>query len=147
VTRLLLQDVREVVHDLRGARTLDLRAALARLAATVREPEIALEMPDPLEVDPLRAQALYRCVQEGLTNAVRHGQARRVRVRVLRTPHGLELEVADDGRGAEALTPGAGLRGMRERIEECGGTLVVDSGLGSGVRLRAVLPEPVESGA
>ena len=146
VTRLLLQDVREVVHDLRDARTLDLRSALQCLAKTVREPEIALDLPETLAVDPLRAQALYRCVQEGLTNAARHGQARHVDVRVRRTATGLELGVADDGRGAARVEPGLGLRGMRERVEECGGRLEIEARPGAGVRLLVSLPEPREDG-
>lgn len=147
VTRLLLQDVREVVHDLRGTRTLDLRAALVHLAQDVREPAVALDLPETLDVDPLRAQALYRCVQEGLTNAVRHGRARRVSIRVARDPRTLLLEIEDDGRGASPLVPGLGLTGMRERVEECGGTLAIDARSGAGVRLRASLPEPEEAGA
>src|SRR5262249_53798234 len=124
------------------APTLDLRAALHRLAASVREPRIALELPETLEVDPLRAQALYRCVQEGLTNAVRHGQARRVSVRIERTTAALAVEVSDGGRGASSVTRGLGLRGMRGRIEQCGGRLAVEARPGAGARLRATLPEP-----
>jgi signal transduction histidine kinase len=147
VTRLLLQDVREVVHDLRGAPTLDLRAALVRLAEAVHEPAVVLDLPETLEVDPLRTQALYRCVQEGLTNAVRHGRARRVSIRVTRDARSLLLEIADDGRGAHSITPGLGLRGMRERVEECGGALTLETRSGAGLRLRVALPEPVDTDA
>jgi signal transduction histidine kinase len=65
----------------------------------------------------------YRVVQEGLTNVVRHAGARRVRVRLERGPERLVVEVRDDGRGGVTpATPGAGLTGMRERVESLGGT-------------------------
>ena len=50
------------------------------------------------------------------------------------------LEASDDGQGAEALVPGNGLRGMRERIAQCGGSLDIQTRPGSGFRLQLSLP-------
>ena len=86
----------------------------------------------------------YRVVQEALTNVIKHaGSPSKVDVAVRYVPGGLEVEVADDGRGAAALnaTPGGhGLLGMRERVELWGGDLSVGPAEGGGYRVRAQLP-------
>jgi two-component system sensor histidine kinase UhpB len=74
-----------------------------------------------------QAIALYRVVQESLTNVVRHAQASRCVIALAAGNDELSLTVADDGRGtmeADLATPGRfGVRGMRERIESLGGTV------------------------
>ncbi len=67
--------------------------------------------------------ALYRVVQEGLTNAVRHGKSDRIEIRITRTEDVVTVSVRDNGTGCTALEEGFGLRHMRERLEMLGGTL------------------------
>ena len=50
------------------------------------------------------------------------------------------LEAVDDGQGADGLVPGNGLRGMRERVQQCGGTLEIQTRRGEGFRLRLSIP-------
>ena len=142
LARLLLTDVREAVSQLRDASGgIDLAAALRPLADHVPALDIELEVQSPLAVDdPERAHVMLRCTQEIITNAVRHAQARRLRIRVWRQADALMLEASDDGQGAEALVPGNGLRGMRERIVQCGGSLDIQTRPGSGFRLQLSLP-------
>jgi signal transduction histidine kinase len=143
VTRLLLADVREVVSSLREDRTLDLRHALAILAAGTPEPRVHLTIPEELRLDdPARAHALFRCVQEILTNTVRHARARNLWLEVAVEEGGLTLTARDDGRGTADVEPGNGLRGMRERLAEVGGWLEIDSRPGAGFSLHAWLPAP-----
>jgi signal transduction histidine kinase len=80
--------------------------------------------------------AVFRTVQECLTNVHRHSGSKTARVRLLRSARELRLQVEDDGggMGAEKLdkvvsdgTPGVGIRGMRERLRQLGGTLEVNS--------------------
>ena len=142
LARLLLTDVREAVSQLRDASGgIDLAAALRPLADHVPALDIELDVQSPLAVDdPERAHVMLRCTQEIITNAVRHAQARRLRIRVWRQADALMLEASDDGQGAEALVPGNGLRGMRERIAQCGGSLDIQTRPGSGFRLQLSLP-------
>ena len=142
LARLLLTDVREAVSQLRDASGgIDLAAALRPLADHVPALDIELEVQSPLAVDdPERAHVMLRCTQEIITNAVRHAQARRLRIRVWRQADALILEASDDGQGAEALVPGNGLRGMRERIVQCGGSLDIQTRPGAGFRLQLSLP-------
>lgn len=93
---------------------------------------------------------LYRCIQESLTNAVRHARAKNVSVE-LRHEDGaamLELTVRDDGRGMSADTPaGFGIRGMRERVEALGGHHAIAGAAGQGTCVRICIPVPRSKGA
>jgi len=142
VTRLLLGEVRHIVGQLRDARQVDLPRALRALGAATQQPWVEVQVEEGLVVDPLRAHTLYRCAQEALTNAVRHARATKVVVALSRAAGGLLLEVRDDGRGAPTVVPGAGLRGMRERVEAAGGTLETATSPRAGFVLRVTLPEP-----
>lgn len=83
----------------------------------------------------------YRVVQEGLTNALKHAGPARAEVVVRYTPHELELEISDDGRGpTDGSGGGHGLVGMRERIALYGGSLEAGQRNGGGYRVRASIP-------
>lgn len=121
----------------------------ARLRGTTRFEMIVEGNCDALPSD--TAVNLYRIVQEGLTNAAKHAQARNVAVRVTRNePRGssmpdgqLTLTVEDDGEGfspVEAANGGAGLQGMRERIEGLGGSWAIRPCETGGTCLQASIP-------
>ena len=91
--------------------------------------------------------ALYRIVQEALTNAARHAHATHVEVRIRLEPQAIGCSVADDGVGFDAaavLAPGGrhglGLVGIRERLDPIGGALQVTSAPGAGTRLSVTVP-------
>jgi two-component system sensor histidine kinase UhpB len=92
-----------------------------------------------------RALVLFRLVQEALTNVARHSSATRVRIEIRRaasTP-GIDISIADNGRGADlgAHRSGLGLIGMRERVAALGGSIAVSSSSGAaGFEVRAFLP-------
>ncbi len=145
LAKLLLGNVREVVSQLRETGAIDLAAALRPLTENVPSLDIVLDAEEPLNVeDPQRAHVLLRCTQEIITNAVRHAQARHLWIRVYREVPGLVVvDARDDGVGAEMVNAGNGLRGMRERLQQCGGQLQVDTHPGEGFRLRATVPATV----
>lgn len=85
--------------------------------------------------------AVYRILQEGMTNALRHGRATVVEVRLRAREGHLDLEVTDDGRGlASGWTAGRGLEGMRDRVAALRGQISLSPCAGSGTRLRARVP-------
>lgn len=92
-------------------------------------------------------EAIYRLVQEGLTNAFRHGAATSVDVSFwIEAAEGgpvLGIRVRDDGRGAAAIEKGIGLSGMEERLRAVGGGIEA-GGLADGFEVRAWLPLPEE---
>jgi signal transduction histidine kinase len=86
--------------------------------------------------------AIYRLVQEALTNAVKHASEARVEVEVIDRDGALTIRVSDDGPGfaTAAHHEGFGLIGVRERVILVGGTLRIESAPGTGTTLKATLP-------
>src|SRR5215472_2556657 len=141
VTKLLLQDVREVVNSLRGDDSFDLGRAIRTLTKDIPKPHIHLDVPEDLGIyDPVRAETILRCVQEIITNAVRHSGAQNLWIESMKTEEGVEVRARDDGKGAKQLRAGNGLTGMRERVEQVGGLLEIESTLGTGFRLKLRIP-------
>lgn len=137
----LLAEIRGVVQALRDSRGLDLATALHALAAPLPTTRLQLHMAATARVDRIEtADIVLRTAQEALTNAARHGSARNVFVTLLRDGDRLRLGIEDDGRLRGALHPGNGLTGMRERIEDHGGTLTLSTTRGGGLRIDAELP-------
>ena len=140
LARLLLGDVRELAYSMKQGRATDIADGLARLAEIVPAPAVHVEVEPGVRIgDPLRSHALLRCAQEFVTNSIRHAGARNVWIALRAGDAGLELTARDDGIGARELRPGGGLSGMRERLEELGGSLAVDAGT-AGFALRATVP-------
>jgi two-component system, NarL family, sensor histidine kinase UhpB len=85
---------------------------------------------------------IYRVAQEALTNAARHSGAERIVVTLRRSGEGVELEVADDGRGFpfERSERGLGIGGMRERALLVGGDLTIESRPGHGTTVHLTVP-------
>ncbi|WP_133477452.1 sensor histidine kinase [Cognatilysobacter segetis] len=141
LARLLLTDVREAVSQLREGGAMDLSVALRPLAENVPSLDIHMDIQSPLTLDdPERAHVLLRCTQEIITNAVRHSGARSLWLTANRDDGAIVMTARDDGRGADLFVAGNGLRGMRERLAQHGGTLDIDTRPGDGFRLRLVLP-------
>lgn len=78
------------------------------------------------QLRPEKNIVLYRVVQECLTNAVRHGEAHRVRVILIYGTDGVDFQVEDDGKGCDSVIWGNGLKGMRERLGGIGGRMQVE---------------------
>jgi signal transduction histidine kinase len=144
LARLLLADVREVVSDMRQNDMVNLADALNTLIEGVPKPRIHLDLPsEEVMTEPQRAQVLLRCVQEMITNSVRHARARNLWIRLSITGDGLAMSARDDGIGADKVAVGNGLLGMAERLKQLGGKLEIESEPGSGFALHAWLPTEV----
>lgn len=141
LARLLLADVREVVSDMRQNDMVNLADALHTLTEGVPKPRIHLDLPSQdVMTEPQRAQVLLRCVQEMITNSVRHAQAGNLWIRLSMTRDGLAMSARDDGVGADKVAVGNGLMGMAERLKQLGGKLEIESEPGAGFALHAWLP-------
>lgn len=91
---------------------------------------------------------IYRVMQEAVTNAIRHGQARNIRIHLAKGVEGLEFTVKDNGRGFDRLSvetgvdplSGHGIESMRARARICGGRFNIVSETGQGTRVDLMLP-------
>jgi signal transduction histidine kinase len=142
-----LAQVRDISNLLRPA-ALDglgllpaLRALTEDFARRTRI-DVQFEGPDTAPVlEPEAQVAIYRVLQEALTNVARHAHARRVRARLESAAGRVLLTVEDDGVGfGGPLVPNLGLLGMSERVSALGGTLRVTGAGGAGVRVEACIP-------
>ena len=149
-----LQDVRRLAVELRPSALDDfgLVPAVERLASNLSEQsDLVVDLEARLGDRRLPAEAetaLYRIVQEGLTNVVKHASAHRVSITLVRKEAAAVVVIEDDGQGfdPEAVRVGAlGFTGMRERVELVGGRLTVETSPGAGTTLVAevhVAPAP-----
>ena len=140
--RRLISDVRPPILDESG-----IVAAIAHLVHEQRHlkgPKI--EFHSKVEfgrLDSILENAIYRIVQEGLTNACRHSKSKKVRVELMERDHHLLIEIQDWGIGfpPNAAKEGCfGLEGIRQRARLLGGSCVTDSVPGSGTRIIVELP-------
>jgi two-component system sensor histidine kinase UhpB len=83
---------------------------------------------------------VYRCVQEALTNAIRHANATRIGITLFEADGILNLRIEDDGRGIGATRKGRGLTGMLERVHGLGGHCVVEDAPDGGTQVSIGLP-------
>ncbi|WP_432483678.1 sensor histidine kinase [Kineococcus esterisolvens] len=139
IAKDLLGDVRSAVGGLRGE-VRGLEAALREAVGGAPGLEVVLAVREEGPVDPDRALVVVRCVQELVTNALRHAAARRLTVDLTATAAGLHLLVRDDGRGTRHLRPGNGLTGMVERVEDTGGTIRFSTAPGRGFTAELEVP-------
>jgi len=146
--REALSELRSAVATLREplATDLPISIALQRLVNSFDEAtelEVHLKQPDNLpSLSNAQRLALYRAVQEALTNVQRHAQAQKVWVDLVVREDCLSLKISDDGVGfpQDAKEAAFGLRGMRERAAHLGGELRLGSGESGGAWVEFILP-------
>ena len=148
-----IANLRGLITDLRPAALdeLGVQAALEGLAERTARHGLDVDMSVELAYQqgresarhtPELETALYRIVQETLTNASKHGEAKRAVVEIREEAATVHLTVRDDGDGfdPDVETDGFGLLGMRERVELLGGELLIDSAPGRGATVRVSIP-------
>jgi signal transduction histidine kinase len=141
-----IADIRRLVYGLRppALDELGLIEALRQGASGLQGGTLEIDIEAPPAMPPLSAAtevALFRIAQEAITNAARHAQPLRCTVRFEVTDRDIRLLTVDDGKGiAPDHLPGVGLRSMRERAEDLGGTCEILPGPGGGTAVIAVLP-------
>jgi signal transduction histidine kinase len=139
-----LEESRRTIETLAGSPSTPLHQAVRTAAEEVAGRHGAKVEVDvqPRSIPPTVAEALVRVVREATGNAVRHGDARCVVVRLECDNRSLRLTITDDGRGfaPDRVCRGFGLTSMRERVEALGGRLDIRSQEGRGTAVQAVVP-------
>ncbi len=133
-----LEEVRALAHGIHPAILSEgLPAALAALARRAPVPVELTVCPERLP-EPVEA-TVYFVAGESLANVAKHARASRATIEVTRANGRVTIEVADDGVG-RADPDGAGLRGLRDRVEALDGRLQVDAPSSGGTRVKATIP-------
>lgn len=140
-----LGEVRDTVKVLRSQdpEEIDFITAVKGLARDYSGSGIRIiyEHDEALELLPSIETNLFRIIQESITNSVRHGESKLIKVRLQRNESGLLLEIEDDGRGCSELVEGHGLRGIRERAAELGGEVSFENRKEQGFLVSLTLKE------
>lgn len=144
--RAAVTDIRRLVYELRppALDELGLTGAMRALATqrtSANGLQVLIDAPEPLPPLPAAVEvAAYRITQEALTNVVRHANANTCHIH-LALADDLRLEIRDDGIGLPSQPhTGVGLRSMRERAAELGGTFRAETNMAGGTRLITKLP-------
>lgn len=141
IAKDLLSDVRGAVGELRSGAG-DLEPTLRELVADIPGLAVDLTIDERASLDEASALSIIRCVQEVLTNTLRHADADRLAISVVIDEAGVRLNASDDGCGTGQLVPGNGLNGLRERIEQLGGEVAFRTAAGRGFAVSARVPVP-----
>ena len=149
MAREAMYDMRLLVFELRPfmLETEGLASALrARLAAVEGRSGLKTQVfvEEERRLPIVIEEELYRIAQEGLNNVVKHAEATQVQIQLKYDENTVLLEMIDDGKGFEPETVsqggGFGLQGIKERVQQLGGTLRIESAPFSGTRLSARIP-------
>ncbi len=136
ISRQALAEVRDAIRGYR-AKGLSAELALAKTTLETAGLSVQCDAASTVQLPAMQESVLSLAVREAVTNVVRHAQARSCRLRVEQQNGSCRLEIQDDGLGCTS-DEGNGLRGMRERVEMLGGTLLRETR--SGTKLTVTLP-------
>jgi PAS domain S-box-containing protein len=143
-TRSLAQGLHPVEQEVGG-----LMSALEDMANNISDlfkVSCRFNCPEPVLIeDNAAATHLYRIAQEAVTNALKHGRAQRIGIKLSSTPQRITLSVSDNGLGFKkplGRQSGLGLRIMNHRADNLGGTLVVRGKSGGGSEVICTIPSP-----
>jgi len=141
MARAALRDVKTIVSKQSDETPVDLSKEIRQLADELAHPKLHFNCTRDLLLDDARmSRALFKVVQEIVTNAIRHGEARNVWIEIDDHDDRVVLAARDDGQGTVSVTEGFGLSGMRRRLEELGGTMSATTLPTGGFEVRAELP-------
>ncbi|MNH83504.1 Transcriptional regulatory protein DegU [compost metagenome] len=151
LARTGLDDIRRQVHQMdpiEEALPLDrsLLQIMDEFKANTGIRIVFRTMGEPYPVMKPAKLALYRCLQEALTNASRHGQASTIQVLLQYDHTQVMLQVQDNGKGADNLQYGFGLTGMKERLALLQGKLYIHSQADAGTMVTCMIPNSSHEG-
>ncbi|MEM7362968.1 MAG: sensor histidine kinase [Pseudomonadota bacterium] len=127
LARLLLSDVRDAVSTLRDE-GVSFRDTLDLMVQNVPRLNIHLDVSEHINITDVNlAETLLRCIQEAITNTLRHTTATEMWVKLYHQDNHLTLHIRDDGTAPSRVQLGNGLTGMSERIERAGGEISIDT--------------------
>ena len=126
---------------MRHGGSIDILASIEPLLLSVPNLQITLIADSSLRLeDPAQAQVLLRCVQELITNTIKHASAKKVELTLQKLDNLLILKSEDDGIGVNLAKLGNGLQGMKERVAELNGQMLIQTSPNHGFSVSITLP-------
>lgn len=139
LSKLLLNDVRDAVTTLREAPAVDLRELVTLAIEDIPRLVIKLEIDETLRVNDVKmAETVLRCIQEAITNSLKHSRANNMSIRLHEVDGKLSLNIIDDGQDAQRFELGNGLTGMRERVDLFNGEVSISNT--AGFQIEVLIP-------
>ncbi|WP_412972433.1 histidine kinase [Glaciecola sp. MF2-115] len=136
LSKLLLSDVREAVSDIRTKSSLNLEKTILAITSRLPNIKVSLDYPDNIVINDVNtADVLTRCIQESITNAIKHSQSKSIHIAFAQTSEQVTLSIkADLSRPVKSMKTtsnpsfqlGNGLLGMQERLKQMNGTVTFD---------------------
>jgi len=124
LAKLLLSDLRTAVSELREDDSINLEQAVDKLIAGIPGLQFEVDFSTAPEIkDVKQAETLLRCIQESVTNVIKHSSADHCQIRLAESEDGCTLTVTDNGKAGGEIQPGNGLKGMNERVSVSSGKL------------------------
>lgn len=125
LAKQLLDNIRAVVRNQRAPLTVDIRQAVQALV--LRLPQLQLTIEGELQLESAElAEQLLLCIQEGISNALRHGHATRINLSLQQQKKHITILLDDNGCGCgDKINPGSGLLGINERLQGFNGSVTL----------------------
>ena len=140
MSKLLLSDVREAVSTLRENSTLDFNSMITLMVSKVPKLKVNIAIDADLDIEDMTlARNLLFCIQEAITNSLRHSGASEFFIKQTKQDGNLILELKDDGQVNKEFTKGNGINGIEERISEHRGEVILDQTSGS-LNIKIIIP-------
>jgi signal transduction histidine kinase len=140
LSRDAMTDLRRVVSAIQAEDGSDFPAALHALAAGLPGTSIHVEAVDGFTVTGEVGHVLFRCIQEAVTNSLKHSGGNGIWITLSQDAANLEISVRDDGHGPREFTRGFGLRGIEARAAQLGGVAAAGRGPNGGFQVRIIAP-------
>ncbi|PHS18918.1 MAG: hypothetical protein COA86_07055 [Kangiella sp.] len=132
LAKLLMSDVREAVESIRENQSLNFENMLKKLIEAVPNLKFSIDIKYDFELDDIDiAKQFLSCIQETITNCLKHANASQFKLVILRNKGNLLLKIEDDGSCDNKLNAGHGLTGITERIQMLNGTVDFNTSSGS----------------
>ncbi|MFQ3281494.1 sensor histidine kinase [Reinekea sp.] len=140
----LLQDVRNTVNQMREKSTISFFDALDALIAQVPNIDIELDIDTSIKITEVAVtEALFRSIQEGITNSLKHSSASLIKISLKYENTNLLLKIDDNGAPKPSLAEGNGLLGMKERVHNVQGVVTIDTSNGFSITIHIPYKEEI----
>lgn len=141
ITQTLINDLRGVVDEMKESELAPLHTALNNMLSGIVNPKVSLSLPPQMPNLTSEVQkTLYRCIQECLTNTIKHSHASTLDIKIEHKENVLKVKIRDNGKGAKNLKFGNGLSGLIERTQLINGKIEFNTGINQGFSATLTIP-------